>query len=80
MSNPLAKKRLLEFQDVFPFWAPRVVRWRPSGLFGVEIWLNDGNHFLFSKKGKRQILSVLKGTEKKGTVIYDSATDNRKGL
>ena len=79
MLNPY-RKRLEEFNQTFPIWKARVVKWRPSFPFGVEFWLNDGNHFIFSRKGKRVKLIVMKEGRMKGKVVYDSAEDGRKGL
>lgn len=74
------QKRLDAFCRMFPFWAPRVSKWKPSGLFGVKIWLTDGNVFIFSDTGKRQKLMNLNTPNKKGEIVYDSAKDHRKGL
>lgn len=75
-----SQKRLEEFKQAFPIWKARVVKWRPRFPFGVELWLSDGNHFLFYRKGKQSKLVVLNDGKQKGQILYDSAKDGRKGL
>lgn len=75
----MGKKRLEDFKTRFPFFGQRVVKWRPSGLFGICIYLSDHTQLYFSDTGKRQKLYTMHGKEK-GKLIYDSQSDNRKGV
>ena len=74
------KKKINDFCQVYPFWKARVVMWRPSSPFGIKIWLNDGNLFIFWRRGKHFKLISLNNDRKKGKVVYDSAEDGRKGI
>lgn len=79
--NPiLGRRTIAEFRRQFPFYSPRVVRWRPSGLFEVRIWLNDNHRFIFSYGLRRTRLWLVSDDEKKGRLVYDSRNDNRKGV
>ena len=80
LPSPPWKRRLEEFCQIYPFWKGRVVKWQPVFPFGVKIWLNDGNLFIFWRRGKRHKLITLTNNHKKGKVVYDSAEDGRKGL
>lgn len=64
------------FKEIFPFWAPRVVKWRPSGSFGIKIWLNDGNRLYFSNANNTIRLYTMDERDKKGKLIYDSTQNH----
>lgn len=76
-ANSLPGQNTLKtFKEMFPFWAPRVAKWRPSGSFGIKIWLNDGNCLYFSHTGNHIQLCAMDEHDKKGKVIYDSTKDH----
>lgn len=74
----MGRKTVSKFKEIFPIWAPRVAKWRPSGLFTVKIWLTDGNIFLFTYTGKSTKLIVANEGKMKGKIVYDSKTDGRR--
>lgn len=67
---------LQSFKELFPFWAPRVAKWRPSGSFGIKIWLNDGNQLYFSNANDSVKLYTIDDHGKKGKLIYDSSKNH----
>ena len=80
MEPILGRKILNEFKYRFPIYGPRVVKWRPFGLFGVKLWMVDNNQFIFSHTGRRSQLWTMIDGKKKGRLIYDSKNDHRKGV
>ena len=80
MTHLLGRRVLQEFKTIFPFWAPRVSKWRPSGLFSVKIWLTDNNIFVFSYNGRNSKLVCMADGKMKGRTVYESKRDSRKGV
>lgn len=79
--EPILGRRIFrEFRHQFPLYGARVVKWRPSSLFEVKLWLNDNTLLYFSHTGRRSRLWSAMKDKKKGRLIYDSKADNRKGV